>query len=236
MADQDHSTGPGLTPERSRSIRANALGIGLATGAYAISFGAISVASGLSPWQTQMLSLAMFTGASQFALVGILGAGGGVVAAVITAWLLGARNGLYGLSMAPVLQVHSWRRLLAAQWTIDESTAMGLGNQDSREASRLGFWATGLSIYVLWNLGTLLGALGASSLDDPARFGLDAAIPAGFIALLWPRLRDRVAWAVAAGAAIVALTLTPVAPPGIPVLASALVALAAGAGIARRLP
>lgn len=235
MVEQDPPAEPDLTRDRARSIRANALGIGLATGAYAISFGAIAVASGLSAWQTQVLSLAMFTGASQFALVGILGTGGGVLAAVITAWLLGARNGLYGLTMAPMLHVRSWRKLLAAQWTIDESTAMGLANQDSPRASRLAFWSTGLSIYVLWNLGTLLGALGASSLDDPARFGLDAAIPAGFIALLWPRLRDRSAWMVAAGAAAVALALTPIAPPGVPVLASASVALAFGLAMARKL-
>jgi len=236
VPEQDPEQSPGLTAERARSIRANALGIGLATGAYAISFGAVCVASGLTPWQAQMLSLTMFTGASQFALVGILGTGGGVLAAVITAWLLGARNGLYGLSMAPVLQVRSWRRLLAAHWTIDESTAMGLGNPDPPAASRLAFWSTGLSIYVLWNVGTLLGALGASSLDDPARFGLDAAIPAGFIALLWPRLRDRTAWLVAGGAAVLALALIPVAAPGIPVLACALVAVGAGMWMARRAP
>lgn len=235
MPDDEPSGAQQLSPSRSRSIRANAVGIGLATGAYAISFGAISVASGLSVWQTQFLSLGMFTGASQFAMVGILGAGGGAFAAIVTAWLLGARNGLYGLSMAPILQARTWRRLLAAQWTIDESTAMGLAHQDSPSASRLGFWSTGLSIYLLWNLGTLLGALGASSLDDPARFGLDAAIPAGFIALLWPRLRDRTSWLVAAGAAVVALALTPVARPGIPVLASALVAILAGTAIARRM-
>lgn len=235
MPDDEPAGEQQLSSSRSRSIRANAVGIGLATGAYAISFGAISVASGLSVWQTQVLSLGMFTGASQFAMVGILGAGGGALAAVLTAWLLGARNGLYGLSMAPILQPRSWRRLLAAQWTIDESTAMGLTHQDSPAASRLGFWSTGASIYLLWNLGTLLGALGASSLDDPARFGLDAAIPAGFIALLWPRLRDRTAWLVAAGAAVVALALTPIARPGIPVLASALVAVLAGLVISRRM-
>lgn len=229
MSDSDRADPPaGMSPARARSIRANALGIGVATGAYGISFGAISVASGMSAWQTQALSLLMFTGASQFALVGVLGAGGGAVAAIVTAWLLGARNGLYALHMAPILQARGWRRLIAAQWTIDESTGMGISHEDEPTASRYAFIATGLSVYVLWNLGTLLGALGASSLDDPARLGLDAAIPAGFIALLWPRLRDRTSWAVAAAAAAVALSLTPVTRPGVPVLASALVAFAAG--------
>lgn len=222
-----------LAPSRARAIRANALGIGLATGAYGISFGAIAVASGMNPWQAQALSLGMFTGASQFALVGVLGAGGGAVAAVLTAWLLGARNGLYGLNMAPLLRPRSWRRLLAAQWTIDESTGMGIAHQETPAAGRLAFWATGAAVYVLWNLGTLLGAIGASALDDPARFGLDAAIPAGFMALLWPRLKDRTAWAVAAGAAVIALALTPLTRPGVPVLASAAVAVVAGLLVGR---
>lgn len=233
---QDQPVEGAISPSRVRAIRANALGIGLATGAYGISFGAIAVASGMTAWQAQALSLGMFTGASQFALVGVLGAGGGVVAAVITAWLLGARNGLYGLHMAPLLRPRSWRRVLAAQWTIDESTGMGMAHQDTPAGGRLAFWATGAAVYVLWNLGTLLGAVGASALDDPARFGLDAAIPAGFLALLWPRLKDRTAWLVAAGAAVIALALTPLTRPGIPVLASAVVAVAAGMLMTRRHP
>ena len=209
-----------------RAITVNAVSIGVATGAYGVSFGAISVASGLDFWQTQALSLGMFTGASQFALVGVLGAGGGAIAAVLTAVLLGARNGLYALSLSQLLQFP--RRLLgpAAQFTIDESTAMALRHED-RALARHAFWATGLSIYVLWNLGTALGALGAAAIDDPATLGLDAAIPAGFIALLWPRLVDRTTWAIALAAAALALVLVPFLQPGIPVLAAALVALAA---------
>ncbi len=113
-----------------RRVTSNAVGIGLATGAYGLSFGAISVASGLDAWQTQSLSLLMFTGGSQFALVGVLGAGGGAVAAVLTAWLLGARNSMYALSMAPTLQVTGLRRLAAAELTIDESTAMALAHPE----------------------------------------------------------------------------------------------------------
>ncbi len=229
-----------LTVSRRRGIRSNALGIGIATGAYALSFGAISIASGLDVLQTQTLSLLMFTGASQFALVGVLGAGGGALAAIVTATLLGARNGLYALHVAPMLRVRGLRRLAAAQLTIDESTAMALANEtpapgeEPGEASRLAFWATGLSIYVLWNIGTLLGALGASLLSDPAMLGLDAAIPAGFLALLWPRLRERAAWAIALAGALLALVLVPITRPGIPVLASALIAVVAGLLPSRR--
>lgn len=211
----------------ARSVHATALSIGVATGAYGLSFGAIAVASGLSAWQAQSLSLLMFTGASQFALVGVLGAGGGAVAAVLTAWLLGARNGLYALSLAPTLRLVGWRRLTGAQLTIDESTATALAHPDNPEMARRAFWTTGLAVYVLWNIGTAAGALGAAALNDPTTLGLDAAIPAGFVALLWPRLVDRTTWAVALAGAAVAIVLTPVLRPGLPVLAAALVALVA---------
>jgi len=220
-----------LTPSpkgSKRPITSSALGIGLATGAYGLSFGAISVASGLTAIQTQTLSLLMFTGASQFALVGVLGAGGGAIAAVLTAWLLGARNGLYALHIAPTLNLRGLRKPIAAQLTIDESTAMSIAHEPIVDHSRHAFWATGISVYVLWNIGTLLGALGASAIGDPAMLGLDAAIPAGFLALLWPRLRDRTAWAIAAGGATIALVLTPLTRSGVPVLASALIAVLAG--------
>lgn len=217
-----------------RPTTLKAVGVGIATGAYGLSFGAISIASGLDLWQTQTLSLLMFTGASQFALVGVLGAGGGLVAAVATAVLLGARNSLYALSLAPRLRLRGIPRLVGAQITIDESTAMALSHPEDEIRSRHAFWATGLSVFVLWNIGTLIGALGASFIDDPGTLGLDAAIPAGFIALLWPRLTTRSMWALALVSASVALVLVPFLQPGIPVLAAALVAVAADRIMARR--
>ncbi len=222
-----------LARQHRRQISSKALGIGLATGAYGLSFGAISVASGLDAWQTQTLSLLMFTGGSQFALVGVLGAGGGAVAAVLTAWLLGARNSVYALSLAPVLRATGPTRLAAAQLTIDESTAMALSHPDEPLAARHAFWSTGIAVFVLWNIGTLIGALGATWIGDPATLGLDAAIPAAFVALLWPRLVDRTMWTVALAGAAVALILTPVLRPGLPVLAAGLVALVAAALMGR---
>jgi predicted branched-subunit amino acid permease len=221
---------PSWSLER-RAILVNALGVGLATGAYGISFGAISVTGGLTILQTQMLSALMFTGGSQFALVGVLAAGGGGVSAVATSVLLGLRNAFYGLAMAPVLRVHGLRRAVAAQLTIDESTAMAVARSvehDGGRASRLAFWSTGLSVFVLWNLTTLAGSLGANALGDPRVWGLDAAIPAGFIALVWPRLRDRRSWSIGIAAAVVALVLTPVLRPGVPVLLTSVVAVVAG--------
>lgn len=214
-----------------RATLVNALGVGVATGAYGISFGAIAVVGGLTVLQAQVLSVLMFTGGSQFALVGVLSGGGGAVSAVATAVMLGARNAFYGLRLAPVLRVHGPARLAAAHLTIDESTAMAVA-QDERaydgRAARLGFWATGLAVFVCWNLATLIGSVSAAALGDPRTFGLDAAIPAGFLALIWPRLRDRRAVSVAVGAGIVALVLTPVLRPGVPVLLASVVAVVAG--------
>lgn len=205
----------------------NALAVGAATGAYGISFGAVGVAGGLSVLQTCALSVLLFSGGSQFALVGVLDAGGSALAAVAASLLLGVRNALYGLRLAPLLQLRWPRRLVAAQLTIDESTAMAMG-QDSPRLARLAFWSTGLSVFLLWNLATLLGAVGAHAFGDPRTLGLDAAIPAAFVALLWPRLTHRGPWLVAAGAGLLALALSPLTPPGVPVLAAAVVAVLAG--------
>ena len=227
---------PPWTEER-RGIVVNALGVGIAVAAYGVSFGAISVTSGLTALQTQILSALMFTGGSQFALIGVLAAGGGAVSAVATSVLLGVRNAFYGLSMAEVLHVRGLRRVVAAQLTIDESTAMAVSRSaehDGGRASRFAFWATGLSVFVFWNLATLAGAIGANALGDPKRLGLDAAIPAGIIALVWPRLKDRRSWAIGLCAFAMALVLTPFLQPGVPVLLTASVAVVAGVLEVRR--
>jgi predicted branched-subunit amino acid permease len=202
-----------------RQILRDALGIAIATGLYALSFGAVSVAAGLSVWQTCALSLLLFSGASQYAFVALATNG---VAAAATAALLGARNALYGLRMSRVLDVRGVRHFLAAQIVIDESTAMAIGREkDGEPASRLAFWATGTAIYVLWNSLTLVGAVAAGALPDPREFGLDAVAPAAFLALLAPRIRGRGPLGIAVAAAIVALVLTPFVPDGVPVLAAA---------------
>ena len=211
---------------RSAVLR-DAAGVAIATGAYAISFGAIARAGGFDAWQTMALSLLMFTGGSQFGLVGVVAAGGAPLAGAATAIMLGARNALYGLRLTELLQLRGWRRFAAAQLIIDESTAMSIG-RDSRRAARLGFYATGLGVFALWNLGTLVGVVGAAWLSDPRALGLDAAAPAAFLALLAPRLRGREAWAIAAVAALVAVVAVPFVPIGFPVLIAALVGIGAG--------
>jgi predicted branched-subunit amino acid permease len=217
-----------LRPEDRRSIVRRALSVGAATSAYGVSLGALAVANGLTVWQACASSLLLFSGGSQFALVGVLGGGGSIGAAVASSSLLGIRNGLYGLQLNAMLHPRGWRRLAAAQLTIDESTAVAVA-QDDRDAQSVGFWATGLAVFVGWNAMTLLGALAGSRLGDPRRYGLDAAAAAAFLALLWPRLRDRQAVAVALTGALVAFTLIPVIPVGLPVVAAAAVAVVAGA-------
>lgn len=216
-----------LSPgERSAIIR-DSLAVGVATGAYGVGFGAVSVASGLSIAQTCVLSLLMFTGASQFALVGVLAAGGAPLSGAATALLLGTRNTLYGLRMAPLLQWRGWRRVAAAHVLIDESTAMAVA-RDTTAAARLGFLTTGTSVFVLWNLATAVGAVAGDAVGDPRTFGLDAAVGAAFLALLWPRLRDRHNVLVGVLAALVALAVVPVTAAGVPVLAAGGVAVLAG--------
>ncbi|MEJ5946811.1 AzlC family ABC transporter permease [Pseudokineococcus basanitobsidens] len=212
---------------RPRGVLRDALGVGAATGAYGVSFGALATAAGLSTWQAVALSALMFTGASQFALVGVLGAGGSALGAAATATLLGTRNGLYGLRLASLLRARGPLRLLAAHLTIDESAAMALGRREPRSA-RWAFWATGASVFVCWNAATVAGALGADALGDPTALGLDAAAPAAFVALLLPLLRGRGDVALALGAAVLALALTPVLPGGLPVLGVGAVALVVG--------
>src|SRR5450631_3576045 len=210
-----------------KEILRDALGIGLATGAYGLSFGAISTAAGLSVLQTCVLSLVMFTGGSQFAMAGVIGGGGAAMTGAATAILLGIRNSFYAVRLSSVLQARGWRRPIAAQLVIDESTAMAVLRTSPR-ASRLAFWATGASVYVLWNLATLIGALSTHALSDPKVLGLDAAAPAAFLALMAPRLRSREPWVVALVAAAVALVSVPFVPAGVPVLFAAAVAVVAG--------
>ena len=212
-------------PERAAILKA-VIGIGLYALVFGASFGAISVSSGLTLAQTMVLSLVMFTGASQFAFVGVATAGGSPIAAVPASLLLGVRNAFYGVPVSEILHPRGLARLWTAHFVIDETTAMAVG-QATPAARRYAFWATGLILFCLWQLGSLSGALIGRAVD-PSEVGLDAAVPAVFLALLWPSLRRREARWVALGGAAVALALVPLMPPGIPVIAAAGVALVAG--------
>ena len=214
-----------------RRIMRDAIGIGIGVASYGVSFGALGVTTGLSILETQALSVLMFTGASQFALVGVLAAGGSAISAIATALLLGFRNLPYAIRMSQLLEVNGWRKFVAAQLTIDESTAMGLAHEievDGTHGGKWAFWATGVSVFVFWNAATLIGAIAASAAGDPKSLGLDAAVVAGFIALLWPQLTTsyrRVTAALGAGATLIFI---PLVQPGIPILIAGCVAIGLG--------
>lgn len=210
---------------KGQSVAAVSVGVGVATGLYGISFGALSVAAGLDVWQTMALSLLMFSGGSQFAFIGVVATGAGVVPAILSAWLLGVRNGFYAIRMNPILSVAAVVKPLAAQLTIDESNAVSLSQEPNRRKERLGFWLTGIAVFVFWNIFTLAGALLGSQIGDPSDFGLDAAAAAAFLGLIWPKLYQSKLLLLAVASAFLATSLSVVLPAGLPVLLTAFLAL-----------
>jgi predicted branched-subunit amino acid permease len=198
-------------------------------GLYGTAFGAASIAAGFSVLQTCLLSLLAFSGASQFAVVGVMGAGGTAIAGIATASLLGVRNMLYALRMAPLLRVSGFKKVIAAQVTIDESTGVALSQEKlGTEAMKQGFWLTGFGVYIFWNIFTLLGALGAKAMGNPSAWGLDAAVPAAFLGLLWPRLTNKLERGLAVSALVLAVLLSPVLSAGLPIISTVVLAVIFG--------
>jgi predicted branched-subunit amino acid permease len=212
---------------KNDALSRTSLSVAFTVGLYGAAFGAAGVTAGFSILQTCLLSLLLFSGASQFAVVGIMGAGGSAISAIATATLLGFRNALYGLQLAPILKVTGLKRIISAQITIDESTAVSTMQENNDDKVR-GFYLTGIGVYVFWNLFTYLGALGASAIGDPAVWGLDAAVPAAFCGLVWPRLKDKKQFLISALAIFMALSLTPISAAGIPIIATVLLAIIFG--------
>jgi predicted branched-subunit amino acid permease len=194
---------------------------------YGTAFGAAAVAAGFSILQASAFSLLLFSGASQFAVVSVMGAGGSALSAITTGALLGIRNGLYGMRLAPILRFSGWRRLLGSHITIDESTGVALAQRDE-ESTRLGFLVTGVGVFISWNLFTLLGAVGAQALGNPSSWGLDAAVPAAFLGLVWPRLTSFQTKLAAGIAMVLALLLSPHLSAGLPIIATVAVAVFLG--------
>jgi predicted branched-subunit amino acid permease len=207
----------------------DSLSVSLTVGAYGVAFGAASIAAHFSILQTCLFSLLTFTGASQFAAVGVVGAGGAALSAIAAATLLSTRNALYGMQMSPLLKVRGLKKIAAAHVTIDESTGVALAQTPrGTDAMRTGFWLTGLGVFIFWNIFTLLGALGAKALGNPASWGLDAAVPAAYLGLLWPRLQTNFLRVVAIASMIFALLVTPWLAAGMPIIMSVLVATSFG--------
>ncbi len=205
------------------------MAVAVPVGLYGAAFGAASISAGLDLLQTIALSSILFSGASQFAIVGVIGSGGGAIAAILASALLGIRNGFYALRMAPLLEARGLRRLIAAHITIDEATAVALAqDQEDRNSVKKGFWFTGIGVFIFWNLFTIVGALSASILEDPSKWGLDSAVPAAFLALLWPQLTSKRLRIIALLAMVMALALSPFLAAGLPIISVVLIALIAG--------
>ena len=200
-----------------------ALTLAAVVSVFGVAFGVGAVAADASVAQTCVMSLLVFTGASQFSAVSVVAAGGTAGAALGGAMLLAARNGVYGLTVSRIIRGSLAKRLLAAHLTIDESTAMATAQRDPH-TQRVAFWVTGVAVYVSWNVGTLIGALAGSAID-PQTYGLDAAFPAGFVAMVAPQLRRPPGLLAGALGAAICLVLIPFTPVGVPILCSSVAVL-----------
>jgi 4-azaleucine resistance transporter AzlC len=223
-------TGDGV---RSRpTFYRDAIVLNVAIGIVALTFGVLADSAGLSLAKAVAMSAFVLTGASQFAAVSVVKDGGSPVTAVGSALVLAARNMLYGPVLAPWIRGGPARRALAAQMVIDETTGMAAAESSPEHAERA-FWFTGVTLTVLWVSGTAAGVLVGGRIGDPDRWGLDAAFPAAFLALLAPQIRARPGQAAAAIAGAITVVATPITPKGVPILLAALAVVPAMA-LARR--
>ncbi len=209
------------------SVKRDSLSVGLAVGAAGVAFGAVAVADHFTVAQACFLSLVLFSGASQFSLVAVMSAGGSPLSAIITGTFLGGRNGLYGVRMAQILKLKGFKRAVAAQITIDESTGVAIA-QESPENQHTAFWYTGFGVFFFWNLFTLIGALGAKAIGDTSAWGLDVASPAIFCAVLFPRLKERKLLIAGVLSFIWALSITQFVPAGVPIISTVVIAAIVG--------
>ncbi len=208
-----------------KRVLSTSVSVGVATGLYGISFGALASVAGLDLLSIMLLSLLMFSGGSQFAFIGVIAAGGAPISAITSAWLLGVRNGFYAMRLNSVLTPRGFLKVVSAQLSIDESNGVSAA-QDDLKSQRLGFWATGIAVFVFWNLATLLGAIAGDFLGSAETWGLDAAAAAAFLGLVWPKLKDNKVLALAAS--VVAVVGSLFLPAGVPVLLTVLLALVPG--------
>lgn len=207
-------------PGARRFISASMV-IGVAFIAFGASFGVLAVSAGASVAQATAMSLFVFTGASQMSAVSVFASGGGAASAFAGALLLAGRNAVYGLALAPVLRTHRpLVRWLGAQWVIDETTAMVSAETDPADR-RVAFWISGTILYASWCAGTFIGAIVGTNID-PSDFGLDAAFPVLFIAMLAPHLSTKAGKRAALFGGVTTVALAPWLPVGLPILVATL--------------
>jgi len=206
-------------PERSHRDGVRAVApLAIAVLGFGASFGVLARAAGMGVVSPIVMSATTFAGSAQFAAASILGAGGGIASAVTAALLLNARYGPIGVSVAPYLHGSLWSRFIHAQLTVDETWAVAAEGEGRFNPKVL--LGAGVTLYLAWVGGTVLGVAFGDLIGDPATWGLDAAFPALFLALLVPQLRTRDARLAALIGAAIALVLTPFTPAGVPIIAA----------------
>ena len=215
-----------MTPRLGQYWR-DGLFMSLAVGVIGVTFGVFADAAGLDLAQIVVLSTLACAGAAQFVVVGVIDSGGTGAAAVGSALLLIARYALYGPVVRRFLPSSVLGRLVAAQFVIDQSTAMAVAQTNRRDGSGA-FWFTGVTLWLCWIAGSVAGTALGGVMGDPEKWGLDAALPAIFVALLAPHLRSAPGCVAALGAAVVAVAAVPFTAAGVPILLS-VVALAPAA-------
>lgn len=212
-----------MTPVRTILLRAAPVAIAVAV--FGASFGVLAVSTGLPGWSVVLMSLIVFAGSAQFAAVGVIAAGGGIVPAILAGALLNVRFVATGIAVARSLPGGRVRRALLGQLIVDETFALGVAAGEPGRPDGRTMVVAGRLLYVCWQAGTIVGTLIGPVLGDPRRLGVDAAFPALFVALLWPMLRAHHAVRCAVAGAAVALLLAPFTPPGVPLAGAAVVGL-----------
>jgi 4-azaleucine resistance transporter AzlC len=217
--------------ELDRDIIRDVALVAAATALVGVTFGAITVSAGLPVWLPVMLSVLVFSGASQFVFVGLMIAGGGPMAAVLAALLVNVRHLPFGLVVGDLLGTGPARRLAGSHLMIDEAVAFAL-SQDDGPRRRAAYWVTGIGLFVSWNAAVVVGAAAGTAISDTGALGLDAAFPAVLLALILPSLRAPATRRAALAGVVVALVTAPFVPTGVPVLL-ALAGVVVGARRAR---
>nr|WP_277605924.1 AzlC family ABC transporter permease [Glycomyces sp. L485] len=197
-----------------RDISALAAGI-LIVGA---SFGAIATAQGVPWWQSTAMSVLVFAGASQFATLGIMTTGGGLLAGVAAGLILNMRHIPYGMAVGGLYWTSLRSKILGTHLLIDQTTAFALAAGEDRRRAKAAYWTVGITLFVVWNLGTVIGAVAGRFIADPEALGLDAALPAILLALVLPGLKDRSTLSAGLLGTTIALVTSLFLPVGLPVL------------------
>ena len=193
--------------------------IGVASFAFALSFGVLARTAGMGWIAPIAMSLTTFAGSAQLAVASLLKDGGGAAAAIGAAVMLNARYVPISISVASWFEGPALKRLVEAQTIVDESWAVALRRRVGFDVRVL--IGAGALLYVTWNAGTAVGLLVGNAIGDANRLGLDAAFPALFLALLVPQLTGRRELTAALLGGGIALALIPFAPAGVPIVAGA---------------